>query len=114
MLNESPPSPAWPIAMAFWRYARGIAFAARGLSDAARDEQIAFRNCRVGFSDAERVRGVPVVDLLGIADLMLSGEILYREGQSGRAIADLAAAVRKEDRLRYSPVTQTMGGHSTD
>jgi tetratricopeptide (TPR) repeat protein len=102
MLAEPCPSPAWPIAQAFWRYARGIAFAATGLIESAKEEQAAFLKCRAGFSDADRVRGIPVADLLGIADFMLSGEILYREGKTERAITDLTAAVRKEDGLKYT------------
>ena len=41
-------------------------------------------------------------DLLAIADDMLEGEILFREGKVKDAIAALRAAVAKEDELRYS------------
>lgn len=41
-------------------------------------------------------------DLVAVADRMLEGEILFREGKLKKAIAALEAAVAREDKLRYS------------
>jgi Flp pilus assembly protein TadD len=42
------------------------------------------------------------VDVLGVAEHLLSGEILYREDKPDEAFAALREAVRREDALRYS------------
>ena len=41
------------------------------------------------------------VDVLGVAEHLLTGEALYREGKPDEAFAALREAVRREDALRY-------------
>jgi tetratricopeptide (TPR) repeat protein len=41
------------------------------------------------------------IDILGVAEKMLAGEILYRESQTDAAVAALREAVRREEHLHY-------------
>jgi tetratricopeptide (TPR) repeat protein len=91
----------YPFARAMRHYARGIAYAAKGDVKAAREEQIAFRAAKEK-APAEGIFGNnSTTALLGIADDVLEGEILYREGRSAAAFAALGRAIAQEDALRY-------------
>lgn len=91
----------FPLARALRHYARGVAYAARGDIAKARAEQLAF---------LERADAVPAdaffgnnkgSDLLRVAEDVLEGEILYREGRIQEAFHTLEEAIAHEDALRY-------------
>jgi tetratricopeptide (TPR) repeat protein len=91
----------FPIARALRRYARGVALAALGRTDEARAEQREFR-ARKAKVPAEAFFGNNAAsDLLAVAESLLEGEILYREGKVEPGLAELRRAVEAEDRLRY-------------
>jgi tetratricopeptide (TPR) repeat protein len=90
-----------PFTRAFHYAARATAHAAKGDAAAARKEQAIY---------LERVKLVPKDELfgnntaeaiLGVVTHMLEGEILIREGNLDGGFAELHAAVRDEDALRY-------------
>lgn len=63
----------------------------------------------------------PAKVVLGVAESMLEGEILYREGKVNEAIGALEEAVRQEDQLRYieppdliQPVRHVLGATLMD
>jgi tetratricopeptide (TPR) repeat protein len=97
------PEPAeyLPIARAMRLHARGVAYAAQGKKAEARAEQTAFLDAKTKVPDSAYVGNNKASDILGIAEHLLAGEILYREGKADRAIAELKEAVKREDALRY-------------
>ncbi len=89
------------LSIAMHHYARGIALSALGRASEAREEQ------RLFLDAAKRVPGDwwvfqnKVHDILPIAEAMLEGEILYREGRLDEAFAVLRTGVELEDALVY-------------
>jgi tetratricopeptide (TPR) repeat protein len=91
-----------PIAGAYRYAARGIAYAAKGNVTAAKREQERFLAAAKKVSEGAQVGNNKAEKLLAIATHLLSGEILYRDGQTEAALAELRAAAKIEDSLRYS------------
>ncbi|HUE13080.1 MAG TPA: tetratricopeptide repeat protein [Planctomycetaceae bacterium] len=121
MLAEPKPSDVFPITTALWHYARGVAFAAKGKVDAAKSEQQAFLASAKALPEWAAFGKNSGSDLLGIAEKMLEGEILYRQGQTDASIAALREAVRREDQLHYmeppdwiQPVRHALGATLMD
>ncbi len=102
ILNEPQPPEIFPIARAMWQYNRGVAFAAKGRVKNAREAQTSFRAAAAKMSGDATFGNNKATDLLAIADQLLEGEILFREGNVKAAIAALEKAVLREDQLRYS------------
>jgi tetratricopeptide (TPR) repeat protein len=101
MLAEPPPNPSFPIAVAFWHFARGTAFAAKKEIPKANAELRAFLTaCRL-VPETAIFRKNSGAATLGVAEQMLAGEILYREGKTDQAVAMLRDAVGREDSLLY-------------
>jgi len=101
ILKEPEPRAELPITRGMWRFARGVALAAKGDVRGARAEQVRFREY-VGRVPAGAMMAInPAVKVLSLADEMLEGEILYREGDVSGAVARLRAAVAIEDTLTY-------------
>jgi tetratricopeptide (TPR) repeat protein len=104
----SPEPPDYlPISRSLRHVARGIAHAARGDAAKARAEQAAFLAARKLVKDEATVGNNKGHDVLNVAEHLLAGEILIREGAIDkgaidRGIAELREAVRCEDALRYS------------
>lgn len=96
--------------------ARGIALAAQGRPAEARAEQAAFLAAR-GKVAADAGFGTNLMPpLLDVAEHMLAGEILLREGRRNEGFAALRAAVACEDALHYDeppgwiiPVRHSLG-----
>jgi len=82
-------------------YARGIAHAALGQVPRAEAEQVAFRAAAARVPATRLLHNNRCIDLLAVAEKMLSGEIAYRKGEYDRAFADLREAVAREDMLPY-------------
>jgi tetratricopeptide (TPR) repeat protein len=101
MLAEPQPATSYPIASALWHYARGVAFAAKNQNDAAKKEQQTFLDLKKEFPADVTFSKNKAIDILGIAEKMLEGEILYREGKTDAAVTALREAVRREDHLHY-------------
>jgi tetratricopeptide (TPR) repeat protein len=121
MLAEPKPPEIFPITTALWRYARGVALAAKNQVESARAEQKEFLAAKKALPKEATFGKNSGVDLLGIAEKMLEGEILYREGKTDEAVAALREAVRREDHLRYieppdwiQPVRHALGATLMD
>jgi tetratricopeptide (TPR) repeat protein len=101
ILAEPEPPAHLPIARALRRYARGVARAARGDTAAARSEEIAFLAALEAVSPEVIFGNNPGRAILAVAEAVLDGEILVREGKTAAGIARLREAVAREDQLRY-------------
>lgn len=82
-------------------YARGIAHAALGDTSAARAEQSLFREARTKVAPSRMHFQVKADEIMAIAEEMLEGEILYREGKHEEAYARLRRGVELDDGLAY-------------
>ena len=102
ILKEPEPPEIFPIARAMRQYTRGVAYAAKGETKKAREEQEAFREAAKKPTKDATFGNNKAADLFALADDMLEGEILVREGKTEAGLKALRAAVAKEDKLRYS------------
>jgi hypothetical protein len=116
ILKEAAPPEIFPIARAMRHHIRAIAYAAKGETAKARVEQRAFREAAKKPAKDATFANNKATDLFAVADDMLEGEILVREGEMAAGIKALRDAVVKEDKLRYSeppawvvPVRQALG-----
>jgi len=91
----------FPFARAMRHYARGVAYAAKGDVEAARAEQASFLSARAAVPAAAFFGNNTAADLLAVAEDLLAGEILYREGRNQAAVSALRNAAEHEDALRY-------------
>ncbi len=105
-----------PITRAMWRFARGTALAAKGDLAGARKEQEALRVATLEVPE-EAMTAINVAhDVLAIAELVLEGEIAFREGDISKADTLLRDAAHREDNLVYmeppewiQPVRHSLG-----
>lgn len=86
---------------AFVWYARALGHAALGEIAEAEDAERAFQEARARVPDTRLLHNNKVIDLLAIADAMLTGEILYRKEEYEAGFAHLRRAVTLEDTLPY-------------
>ena len=86
---------------AILRYARAVAHSALGNVAEAEAEREEFLAAKERVPDSRRVHNNTVVDLLGVAEAMLEGELEYRRGNFDEAFAHLREAVHREDNLLY-------------
>lgn len=90
--------PQW---RAYWRFARGVAFAALGRVAEAKDEEIAYL-AAVAALPSDAVWGLnPASNLFGVARRVLAGEIAAADGRPADAIRALSEAAAVEDALAY-------------
>jgi tetratricopeptide (TPR) repeat protein len=101
ILQAPEPPDYLPIARAMRRYARGVAYAAKGQVNEAKAEQQAVRLATQNLPATAQFGNNTAADLLGVAEHLLDGEVLYRAGKVADAIDLLHEAVRREDQLRY-------------
>jgi tetratricopeptide (TPR) repeat protein len=101
MLLEPEPGADFPIATAFRHFARGAAFAAKKDVASAKREQALFVSASRSIPDGAIFRKNPVSAVLAVAECLLAGEILYREGKVKEAVERLREAVNREDALEY-------------
>jgi Flp pilus assembly protein TadD len=92
----------FPIARALRHYTRGVAYAAKGRVEDARASQTAFRAATKLVPADATFSNNKAADLFAVADAMLEGEILFREGKTKEGIQSLQSAVAHEDKLRYA------------
>lgn len=121
MLAEPEPAEALPVSRAVRLYARGVAYAAKKQVAEAKTEQAAFLAAKSMISAEAMFVLNPASDVLNIAEQMLAGEILYREGRTEDALAALRNAVEREEALRYieppdwiQPVRHVLGATLLD
>jgi tetratricopeptide (TPR) repeat protein len=87
--------------MAQYHYSRGVAYAAKGNVDKSRAEQREFLAAKARVPK-DALTGInPAHKVLSIAELVLEGEIAYREKRIDDAVAKLREAVTIEDDLLY-------------
>lgn len=101
MLAEPKPKSTFPVATAFWHFARGTALAAKKDITNARTEWNNLRSDRVGIPEGSVFRKNSAAAVLAVGEKMLIGEILYREGKVDEAVDRLRDAAAKEDDLQY-------------
>lgn len=101
ILRARPPAEHFVIARALWRFSRGVAYSAKDEVDAAQREQLAFRAAVKRVPQDALMAINPAHRVLKIADLVLDGEIAYREGRIDDAVASLREAAAIEDDLQY-------------
>lgn len=90
-----------PISRALQHYARAVAYAAKDDVPSARREQAAFLEARGRVPEEAFFGNNSASDVLDVAERLMEGEILYRAGETDAGLAALAAAVAREDQLRY-------------
>ena len=84
-----------------WHYARGLAYAATGQVDEALEELAAFQDVQATVPDTSFLFQNASQHILEVAELMLAGEIAYRQGNEQEAFRLLRQAVRLDDGLNY-------------
>ena len=82
-------------------YARGVAHSTLGNIAEAEKAREVFRAAAAKVPDTRRVHNNTIVDLLAIAEQMLSGELEYRRANYDVAFRHLRRAVELEDGLPY-------------
>jgi tetratricopeptide (TPR) repeat protein len=102
VLSAPEPAEYLPIARALWRCGRAIAFAAKGNVAQAKAEQQAFAEARKAVSPEAVFGNNHGQDLMQVAEHLLAGEVLYREGKGEEGLAQLRKAVAAEDKLKYA------------
>lgn len=101
MLAEPEPPEMFPISRAFRLFARGVALAAQKKPQEARIEQRRFLAAKEAISAEAMFVMNPASKVLAVAESLLEGEILYREGKVEESLAALKESVQHEDELRY-------------
>jgi tetratricopeptide (TPR) repeat protein len=101
ILKEPKPAEHLPMTRSIWHYARGVAFAATGKVDEAKHEQVKFLETKKQVPETSILFNNTSLDILGIAQLMLAGEISYRAGEHDLAFEQLREAVKRDDALNY-------------
>lgn len=81
--------------------ARGVARAAQGDTAGARAEQRAFAAAAKKVPADAFFSNSPAIHVVAVAEAMLDGEILLREGKTAAGLARLRDAVAAEGKLRY-------------
>ncbi|MFO0889222.1 MAG: hypothetical protein U0790_08790 [Isosphaeraceae bacterium] len=102
ILDAPEPDGVFPLARALRRQARAVALAAQDRLEEARAERDRFREAKSRVPETSTFGNNKAVDLLAVAEHLMDGEILYREGRAEAAFAELREAVRRQDQLRYS------------
>jgi tetratricopeptide (TPR) repeat protein len=101
ILAEPEPAEYLPFTRSIHFAARAVALAALDRPAEARSEQAAFREQRLAVPEDAPFGNNMARDLLDVAEKLVEGEILYREGQKAAGIEALFAAAALEDGLRY-------------
>jgi Flp pilus assembly protein TadD len=102
ILAAPEPDAIFPTARAFRHAVRVAALAATGKVKDARTELALFLEAKKRVPDSTLIVINKAVEVLGVAELLITGELLYREGKPNEAFIALREAVGREDALRYS------------
>lgn len=101
LLAEPEPPSYFPIARTLRLAGQGVAYAALGKTKEARASQKAFRDSAAAVPQEVIFGNNTAHGLFNVAERLLEGEILFREGKRAEGIAALREAASKEDQLRY-------------
>jgi len=101
MLKEPKPPEDLFVTTAFWRYGRTVALSALGRVDEAQAELDSLRKAVAAVPESRLIGNNSAITVLQIGLLMSEGEYEYRRGHFDKAFKLLAAAVEKDDALRY-------------
>ncbi len=89
------------VSRAVRRYARSIAYSALGKTEEAHAELIAFNEAMAAVPEEWYVFNNQVSKVLPIAQAMVKGELLYREGKIEESFTVLREGIKAEDVLVY-------------
>ncbi|KAJ6001336.1 hypothetical protein N7522_006563 [Penicillium canescens] len=89
------------VTTAMMHYAKGVAFAATGQVPEAEEERTLFRQSTKQVPDSRTLFNNRCIDILGVGEAMLDGEIAYRRGEHETAFEYLRTAVERDDSLPY-------------
>ncbi|MGD9689661.1 MAG: tetratricopeptide repeat protein [Phycisphaerales bacterium] len=101
LLAAPAPDNRLPVTGVMWRFARASAYAATGEVAAARSEQSAFQSAVKALPEGTMMAINPAKDVIAIAELVLEGEIAFRERKADDAVRVLREAAELEDQLKY-------------
>ncbi|MDX2438010.1 MAG: hypothetical protein QNL88_13285 [Acidobacteriota bacterium] len=101
ILEEPEPADYLPFTRSIHHAARAVALAALDRPEEARIEQRAFLELSTTVPEEAFFGNNMASDLLGVADRLVEGEILYREGAKQAGIEALYEAAAREDALNY-------------
>ena len=101
ILDEPEPADYLPFTRSMHHAAHAVALAALDRPEEARIEQQAFLELRTTVPEEAFFGNNMASDLLNVADRLVEGEILYREGAKEAGIEALYEAAALEDALRY-------------
>ncbi len=101
ILAEPEPPANRPGTLAFWRYARGLAYSALADVGAAAREREAFEQACAAVPEDYSIGNNSTRTVLDIGRAMLDGELAYRRGDFDAAFAHLRDAVARDEALRY-------------
>jgi tetratricopeptide (TPR) repeat protein len=87
--------------VAMMHYAKAVAHSALGNVTGAEAEKVSFMAAKARVPMSRRMHNNIVVDLLGVAEAMLKGELEYRKGNYDAAFAYLRKSVELSDSLLY-------------
>jgi tetratricopeptide (TPR) repeat protein len=91
-----------PGSRALRHVARAVAYVARGDVAQAKEEQRLFGAARGQVSKDALYGNSAVTSILDVAERLMAGELLFREGQVDPGLAELRRSVAAEDLLRYN------------
>ncbi|MGI9518838.1 MAG: tetratricopeptide repeat protein [Pirellulaceae bacterium] len=101
ILDEPEPADYLPMSRATWHYARALAYAATERAAEAEAEQQKFLAARDVVPETSFLFQNPSLNILGVAEAMIAGEVEYRKGNYEQAFEHLREAVRRDDALNY-------------
>lgn len=101
LVAEPPPPADLKVTVAFYHYARALAFAALGRVDEAQAERELLEEAYANVPESRLIGNNTARVVLELARPMADGEIEYRRGNYDVAFEHLRDAVRRDDMLRY-------------
>jgi len=102
VLAEPEPPADQELVRAFWRYARGVAYAARGEIAEAEAERDAFRAAVAAVPENDRfLINNTASDFLAVAGAVLEAEVLTARGETEQALASWRHAADRQAALQY-------------
>ncbi|MFN0057654.1 MAG: hypothetical protein ACKVX7_04285 [Planctomycetota bacterium] len=101
LLAEPRPASHYPVSIAFWHYARGLAASALGDIARAQRELAEFERARGVVNESIHIGLNPASTIFEIAHHMLRGELAFRERRHDESFALLRHAAELEDQIIY-------------
>jgi tetratricopeptide (TPR) repeat protein len=89
------------VTTAMMHYAKGVALAAMGKVPEAEEERTLFQQLKKQVPVSRMLFNNRCIDILGVGEAMLDGEIAYRRGEHETAFEHLRTAVERDDSLPY-------------